>query len=283
MWMHSGIHPVVESSLKTDDILKKYEQFLASGKTGKRFLDLSWYNGFFLRLRQDKVSGVHDWPAELAKWLTWINGHSESIVWGSGTMGVNYPMHTSVTSSGEETFANHGSYLMDDTGTYPDQVRQMLGVFAMAQAQAGGETDVGKNLLRKTLEALFYKNAQKLAEEPKWEDSPPYTEAVAQDVVDHIFNLQHQEHSFFMREKIPFEQWAPKGIGKKDVKQGGELSADAAKKDAKQGGELSAVAAEKDAKQGAAKNDAAESGSVALHSWKLLILVLPVSFTAFLA
>jgi hypothetical protein len=238
VWEHGGISPNVPGHLATEKIIELYEVFIHSGRDrlmgAKRYVEMSWFNGFFLRFRDEignfesekhyKKNGnrvadknlrnltPRDWHADMTLWVRFFNKYKDNILYGSDQVDIHYPLHSSENLAGR-TFLNHGTYMTDVT--YSDVHRKQLSAIEQMLKMSEETLDAG------VLEQIFYGNAKALADNVKFElwkrttGSKTMTEEDARKVLRTTYQKQYDEAMVFVgneQNKMRIEDWMPSDL-----------------------------------------------------------------------
>lgn len=194
IWHHGGISPEVEKTLSAREHIEKMKTFIASSP-GKRYVELSWGRGFFLRLNPSQLgpeeidageTKPRDFGADFAAYMDFLNENADIVLFGSDQVGLHFPITVSQDLDGM-LFVNHVNYTQGQT--YGGALREEVGLLARASEQA---TD-NRTLASATVAKLFADNAWTLVSK----GTPPttgMTEDEARAVLLQIFTWQHQEN-----------------------------------------------------------------------------------------
>ena len=198
IWHHGGSAPEAPNTLSAKAHIGLMEAYLATSP-GNRYIDLSWPNGFFLRLNPaflgdteiDPVTGAtvpRDWPQDFADYMSFLNAHSQSLMFGSDQVAVDFPGSNSENLIGTG-FINHAAYLQGQT--YGAGLRKELALLVRAQDAAAG----GARLEVESIDNLFSKTARQLMAGVKPTEAVPSQEDQdqARAIVRSIIELQYRE------------------------------------------------------------------------------------------
>jgi hypothetical protein len=198
IWHHGGSAPEAGNTLSAKAHIAMMKAFLATSP-GNRYIDLSWPNGFFLRLNPDRLGDQEinpdngqlvprNWPQDYAAYMEFINAYSQSLMFGSDQVAVNYPSFTS-KSTDNASFINHLGYFQGQT--YGSGLRQELGLLFRAQNKAAGEV----RLKVESINNLFSKTALQLmaGTKPPGAVRTSEEQTRARATVRAIIELQYQE------------------------------------------------------------------------------------------
>ncbi|UQA58519.1 hypothetical protein [Polyangium aurulentum] len=194
IWHHGGISPEVAKTLSARDHIEKMQQFVASSP-GKRYIELSWGRGFFLRLNptqlgdeeiQGGMTQPRDHAADFAAYMSFLNENADSVLFGSDQVGLDFPIAVSQDLD-DVLFVNHVNYTQGQT--YGSALREEIGLLTRATKGAEG----GGGLEKATIAKIFASNAQALTAK----GAPVMTgmtEVEARAVFLELFKMQHQEN-----------------------------------------------------------------------------------------
>lgn len=194
IWHHGGISPEVSKTLSAREHIEKMKAFIASSP-GKRYVELSWGRGFFLRLNPSQLgeeeveAGVtkkRDFGADFAAYMDFLNENADIVLFGSDQVGLHFPITVSQDLDGM-LFVNHVNYTQGQT--YGGALREEVGLLARATERAAG----GRKLESATVAKMFADNAQALVSK----GTPAMTgmtEDEARAVLLQLLTWQHQEN-----------------------------------------------------------------------------------------
>lgn len=96
IWQHGGVAPEVTDRLTAEAHIAALERFLATSP-GKRYVGLSWTNGFFRRLNADEMEeDQFGWPiernseADKAAYLLFMENNKQAVLFGSDQVSLFY-------------------------------------------------------------------------------------------------------------------------------------------------------------------------------------------------
>jgi hypothetical protein len=194
IWHHGGISPEVAKTLSAREHIEKMQEFISSSP-GKRYVELSWGRGFFLRLNPSQlgdeeveggVTKPRDYGADFAAYMSFLNENADVVLFGSDQVGLHFPIAVSQDLD-DMLFVNHVNYTQGQT--YGSALREEIGLLTRATKDAEG----GSALKPATVAKIFAGNAQTLTEN-KTQAMPGMTQVEARAVFLELFTMQHQEN-----------------------------------------------------------------------------------------
>jgi|GEM_PF-6712787 len=168
VWLHAGASPEATPAFSGAAHVKQMRDFLATSP-GKRYVELSWPNGFFRAFEdacpvaQGGVQGAAC-RTSLAAYVNFFNENADKLLFGSDQVSLFYPEYIGKATG--ETFVNHLSYL--EGLTLPATIRTQLGYLIDMEAAAGVKLapDTRKKMLNDNFESLQAKATSTIRKGP---------------------------------------------------------------------------------------------------------------------
>ena len=160
IWLHGGIAPEVSDRLTAREHIAAMEAFLATSP-GKRYVELSWWNGFFRRLDPEALEkDQFGWPidrnleAERELYRQFFYRHRKSLLFGSDQVSLFYD---EMVVDGLKLHAGYDDNYRKEISKQQQALRELIDL----------ETPEGKELWN----SILHGNAQRILDNIVWSEA----------------------------------------------------------------------------------------------------------------